>query len=227
MKTSRNILILVLIANTMTSCLFGTSSSEQESDFGYENEMAFNNQAGFEQSLNTQTNISYQERSNNTRNSENQSFTNQNNGGTKSFGLVDPSTGQTFGSMPIPASWQPSRNSKETYLEGPGEVKVYNDMSNFFHYSNNATYNQIIQQNGNQLKRTMTMEQFFNNEFLPMAQKEGAKLVRKTALPVFAQRERQVDAMFFKGMPEQTQFEAMLTEWIDRRRKTRIDCHQT
>ncbi|GEQ85305.1 hypothetical protein ULMS_08130 [Patiriisocius marinistellae] len=213
MKTSRNILLLALIANTMTSCLLGSSTSDQESNYGYEDELAFSNQDNLEQDFDQHTDASFQGQSNTIKN---KSIVNLNNGGKKNYVLTDPSTGQSLGTMPIPSSWQPVRNSKEFYLQGPGGVKIYNDMSNFFHYSNDASYNQIIRQNGNQVKPTMTMEQFFNKEFLPMAQKEGAKLINKTPLPSLAQKDKQVDGMFYKGMPEQTHFEAMLTEWIDK-----------
>ena len=76
-------------------------------------------------------------------------------------------------------------------------------MANFFYYSNDAGFNQMMQQNGNQVKATMTIDQLLNQELMPMAQKEGARLVNKYPMQQLAEADRRIDAMYYKATPEQ------------------------
>lgn len=137
------------------------------------------------------------------------------NGSKKTFVIKDPSNGMTYGTMPIPQSWKPTPNDKETYIQGPNGIKVFKDASNFFMYSNDPGFNQFMQQQGNQVRPVMQMEDFFNKDIKPLAEKEGSRLVNKYPLKQMADIDSRIDMMFVKTMQENKMISAMVTEWED------------
>lgn len=136
-------------------------------------------------------------------------------GDKKQFVIKDPSNGMTYGTMPIPQSWRPTPNDKETYLQGPNGIKIFKDASNFFIYSNDSGFNQFMKQQGNQVRPIMQMDDFFTKEIKPLAEKEGSRLVNKYPLKQMADIDSRVDMMFVKTMQENKMFSAMVSEWED------------
>ena len=222
MKTSHFIYGL-LVSLLFASC--GNSTSENQYDeFGNENYENYDNNTsndfaqndgGFQQNNQgvQQNNQRMQQTNYNQTNQQGNFNNNSSNGRKKRFKLNNPSTGAVIGTFPIPNAWQPARGSKELLLTGPNGIKVYKDRSDFYYYSNDQAYNQFIQQNGSPVKRTMTIEQILHQEIEPMAQKEGVRLVKKYPLQQMSNNDRRIDAMYFKPMQEQANFETLVTEW--------------
>ena len=221
MKTSHFIYALLAIL-LFASC--GNSTSETVYDeFGNEaynqqDQQSFGqNNGGYQQNnQGQQQNNQRMQQGNNNQQGQQGNFNNaSSNGGKKGHQLKDPSTGTTFATFPIPNSWQPTTGDKLIYLEGPNGLKIYNDMSNFFYYSNDSGYNQFMKEIGNQVKPTMTVDQLINQELVPSAKKEGSRLVKKYPMQQLANTDRRIDAMYYKSTPEQANFQAIVTEWED------------
>lgn len=227
MKTSHFIYALIAII-LFASC--GNSNTEpQNENFGNENfeNYAQNDQNEFAQNGGGyQQNQAYQngnqgmqqnnprmQQVNYTSGNQQGTINTSTNGGKKQYDLKDTTINMVAGSMPIPSTWRATPGNPETYLAGPNGLKIFNDVSNYFHYSNEAGYNQFMEQNGNQIRRPLSMEQAFTQDFLPMTKKEGGRLIKKYPMSQLATNDRKFDAMFFKPMPEQTSFDAMVTEW--------------
>jgi hypothetical protein len=228
MKTSHFIYALIAIL-LFASC--GNSTSETQYDeFGnenfenYEQNEFAKNGGGYQQNNqgNQQNNQGYQNGNQRTQqvnyqqNGQQGNYNNaSSNGGKKGYLLKDPSTGATVATFPIPSSWQPTSGDKQTYLKGPNGLKIYTDMSNFFYYSNDSGFNQFMKESGNQVKPQMTIDQLINQELVPNAKKEGARMINKYPVQQLAETDRRIDAMYYKSTPEQANFQAMVTEWED------------
>ncbi len=202
MKTLQFIYTLLAIF-LFASC--GNSTSENQYD-EFENE-------NFKNYENSRPNEFAQNEGGYQQNNAGENQQRQNNGGKKMHQLKDPSTNAVFGTMPIPTSWRAVQGDKELFFQGPGGIKVFNDFGGFFQYSNDQGYNQMLKQQGTQVKRPMNMEQTFTTIFLPQAQKEGARMTNKYPLPQLAARDRKNDARYIKTSPGRSNFEAMVIEF--------------
>ena len=219
MKTSH--FFYFLLAVILFSCNEQTSN-EQFADYGYENEsedFAMNNTQS--QNYDRQNN-GYQQNTNNQQIQQ----TNRNvsnSGGIKMYQIMNKQFGIPVGAMPIPSTWKRSNNTKENvFFEGPGNVKIYNDVSNSFFYSNNAQRNQYAQQGGSQVKQVKSLERFIVEDFKPMAEQQGSRFIRQYPLPQLAKFDKQLDSYLFKATPENKQYQCMVTEWSDSNGKKSI-----
>ncbi len=234
MKTSH--FFYFLLAVILFSCN-EQNSNEQFADYGYEDEgYGFENEEygyyenGSEdvamkttQSQNNDSqNNGYQQNTNNQQIQQNNRNT-SNGGRIQMYQIMNKQFGMPVGGMPLPSTWKRSNNTKENvFFEGPGNVKVYNDVTNSFFYSNNAQRNQIAQQQGTQVKPVKSLDRFITEDFKPMAEQQGARFMRQYPLPQLAKFDKQLDSYLFKATPENKQYQCMVTEWSDKDGKKSI-----
>lgn len=138
------------------------------------------------------------------------------NNGYKNYVVMSPDFGIPFGSMTIPNSWNESRNKAEKILfEGPGNLKVFEASTASHFYSNDPNFNQSWAQSGHSVRPPKSLEQFIGEDLNQMMQSLGFQFTGQYPLPQLSQLDTQFDSYLFKAMPEQKQYQCMVTEWKD------------
>lgn len=131
-------------------------------------------------------------------NLQNNIFQKSSNKTLKPFYLKDPQFGIPFGVIQIPNSWKESTNTQENLLlEGPNGLKIFKAVSNY------SSYNSPIK----------SIDQFINESIIPMAKKEGLRMVNQYPLQQMVQLDSKLDSYLYKSTPEQKQYQCIVTEW--------------
>ncbi|WP_431133305.1 hypothetical protein [Psychroserpens mesophilus] len=122
-----------------------------------------------------------------------------------------------FGVMPIPVSWEITKNSEDNLLfKASNGIKVYGERYNMFFYSNNQELNYFYQQNGTQIKAPKDINRVINEDLKPFLESNGLKYIGQFPLPQLAHADKQLDNAIFKSMPEEKKYECIVTEWEDK-----------
>lgn len=134
----------------------------------------------------------------------------------KGYQVMSKQFGMPVGTMPIPDSWERSNNKKENILfESPNGTKVFGEQFFSFYFSNNQQQIYFAQQGGNRVKPPKSIQQIIEEDMKPFLKQKGISYVGQFALPELAQFDKRFDSYLFKSVPENKQFQCVVTEWED------------
>jgi hypothetical protein len=118
-------------------------------------------------------------------------------------------------SLPLPDNW--IVNHGKAFMSGPGNVHVYMFPLKTFMYSNDAMMQQLSAQSGNTMRPFVSIEKVIQQDLVPVAQKEGAKLVKQYDAPQIAASDKSFSDLLYKVGPMRQVFHAKVTEWTDKK----------
>jgi hypothetical protein len=127
--------------------------------------------------------------------------------------------GQIMLMMTLPANWKLHSEPGKAAMTGPNDIFVYNLPLRNFMYSRDPMMAQIYQQNGGKLRAPLTAEQVIRQDMVPIAQKEGSKLLRITSLPDVARADSAIQGMMYTiGTPD-VRYDAAIADFQDKNGK--------
>jgi hypothetical protein len=118
-------------------------------------------------------------------------------------------------SLPLPDNW--IVNHGKAFISGPGNVHVYMFPLKTFMYSNDAMMQQLSAQSGNKMRPFVSIEKIIQQDLVPVAQKEGSKLVKQYDAPQIAASDKSFSDLLYKVAPMRQVFHAKVTEWTDKK----------
>lgn len=131
--------------------------------------------------------------------------------------IIDNKTKSVFAMMPLPANWQINNvvGKSSAMIDGPDGIKIYSLPLHFYVFTDDQYTLQMYSQSGQPVRRPIEIQNIIEQDFLPIAQKEGSKFLRQYAAPEIAQSDKEYDAMLFKVFPAQQAFNVAVSEWED------------
>lgn len=124
--------------------------------------------------------------------------------------------GQLMATVELPANWHLNNKKGGPSIFGPGGISVFDIPMRNFMYSNDPYVAQSYVQNGGKLRPYSSAADVVKQDLLPVAQREGSKLISVTQLPDVVKVDKSVSDMLYKVGPMNQQFEAVLSEWEDK-----------
>jgi hypothetical protein len=139
---------------------------------------------------------------------------NSNSQDLEAYYVMNQQFGIPVGAMPIPSSWKKKeQNSENIYFEGPNGIKVYNEVTNSFFYSNSQQRNQYTLQNGGNVQPVKDIQRLINEDLKSFIESQGGRFKNQFPLPQLAHFDKQFDSYLFKATPEQRHTDCIVTEW--------------
>lgn len=124
--------------------------------------------------------------------------------------------GQVMLLMTLPANWKLHSEPGKAAMTGPNDIFVYNlPMKNFMH-SNDQMMAQVYQQNGGKLRMPMTAEQVIRQDFVPIAKKDGAKLISVSPANGIAKADSAIQNMMYHIGTPSVRYDAAIGEFEDK-----------
>lgn len=139
---------------------------------------------------------------------------NQENNGIKYFEMVGESSGMVEIYVPLPASWEKSKQEGFLY-EGPNKIRVSAAFNSLFQFTNNQELLWMWQQQGIQNVPPMPLEQIIEKFFKPVAEQTGRTLTKTYPLPELANTMDLFYSQLFVSVPTQREVNAYGLEWKD------------
>jgi len=125
--------------------------------------------------------------------------------------------GQLMATAELPANWRLNNKKGGPSILGPGGISVYDFLMRNFMITNDPYLRQSYAQNGGQLRVYTSAADIVKQDLLPVAQREGSKLISVTDLPMVANVDKSISDMMFKVGPMNSRYEAALSEWEDKK----------
>jgi len=136
--------------------------------------------------------------------------------------ICDESLEIVAGSISVPESWGVIEGDDEVFLQGSQGIKMYKDISNFYYYSTDKDFNELMRTNEDNIKAPLSIEEVLLKEIKPLAECQGYTLITSYSLKEMADADSCIDAMYYKMFPETTIFRATVSEWEDANGKPSI-----
>ena len=128
--------------------------------------------------------------------------------------LID-NKGQTMANMTFPANWKLHNEPGKAAFTGPGGIQVYNIPIRNFMFTNDEMTRQIYLQNGGKMRQPTAASTIIQQDFVPIAQKEGSKLIKVYSVPGIAKSDSSIQDLMYRIGPQNTKYEAVISEWED------------
>ncbi len=123
--------------------------------------------------------------------------------------------GQVMLMMTLPANWKLHSEPGKAAMTGPNGIFVYNLPMKNFMYSTNAMMADIYRQNGGKLRTPLTAEQVIRQDFVPVAQREGSKLIAITQAPQIAKANGAIQGMMYQIGTPNVRYDAAIADFQD------------
>ncbi|CAM3091294.1 hypothetical protein G4177_22700 [Corallococcus sp. ZKHCc1 1396] len=117
--------------------------------------------------------------------------------------------------LPLPDNWV--LNNGKAAMSGPGNVNVYMFPLKTFMYSNDPMMQQLSARTGNPMRVFTSIEDVIQQDLVPVAQKDGAKLVKQYDAPEIAASDKGFSDLLYKVGPVRQLFLSHVTEWMDKK----------
>ncbi len=129
--------------------------------------------------------------------------------------LRDDQRNMVMAYLPLPSDWKINDkvDNEGVCATGPNNVKVYGEGSDNFVFSQLPDFNEMISNQGNQIKPLKNIEQLVKEDFTPKFEKEGLKLVTLYPLPKQKAYDENYEQFVFKPVPMQKTFDVMAAEF--------------
>ncbi|MFP2958743.1 hypothetical protein ACLEPN_13065 [Myxococcus sp. 1LA] len=122
---------------------------------------------------------------------------------------------QEMATMPLPDNW--ILNNGKAAMSGPGNVNVYMFPMRTFMSSNDPMMQAVVRRSGGQMRAFTSIEDVIQKDLVPVAKKDGGKLVKQYDAPKIAAANKSFSDLLYKVAPMQQRFLARVTEWEDKR----------
>ncbi|MCY1045294.1 hypothetical protein OV208_28520 [Corallococcus sp. bb12-1] len=122
---------------------------------------------------------------------------------------------QEMGNMPLPDNWV--LNNGKAAMSGPGNVNVYMLPLKTFMYSNDPMMQEWSRRSGNKMRFFNSIDAVIQEDLAPVAQRDGAKLVKQYDVPQIAAANKGFSDLLYKVGPMRQLFLARVTEWTDKK----------
>ncbi|WP_253998820.1 hypothetical protein [Myxococcus qinghaiensis] len=116
--------------------------------------------------------------------------------------------------MPLPDNW--IVNNGRAAMSGPGNVNVYMLPLKTFMFSGDPMMQQVYARSGQAMRPFHSIEQVIQQDLVPIAKKDGAKLVKQYDAPPIAASDKSFSDLLYKVGPMRQLFLAKVTEWADK-----------
>ncbi|APQ16718.1 hypothetical protein A9200_17315 [Maribacter hydrothermalis] len=129
--------------------------------------------------------------------------------------LRDEQRNMAMAYLPLPDNWKikDQVDTDGVVAIAPNNIKVYGERSNNFVFSQLPGFNQMILNQGEQVKPLKNINQLIKEDFTPLFEKDGFKLIKQYALPNQKAYDENYEQFVFKPVPMQKTFEVMAAEW--------------
>lgn len=124
--------------------------------------------------------------------------------------------GQVMILMTLPANWRLHSEPGKAAMTGPAGIFVYNLPFKNYMYSTDRMTTQVYQQNGGKLRTPLSAEQVIRQDFLPIAQKDGAKLISITSAPQIAKADSAIQNMMYHIGTPNVRYDAAVADFEDK-----------
>lgn len=124
--------------------------------------------------------------------------------------------GQVMAQMTFPSDWKLHNEPGKAAFTGPDGIVVSNTPIRNFMYATDEMAQQIYRQNGGKLRRPVSGAEIIRQDFVPIAEKEGSKLIRVYDAPEIAKSDGKVQDMMYRIGPSYAKYYAVVSEWKDR-----------
>lgn len=119
---------------------------------------------------------------------------------------------QLMAYVPLPVNWVMYKSGKAT-MSGPGDVFVYNVPVRNFMMSNDHYMAQQYQGNGGKLRPFTSAGSILQEDFVPMAERQGAKLLGIKNLPQVAKADKAPTGMLYTIGQRDYRYDAAIAEF--------------
>jgi hypothetical protein len=123
--------------------------------------------------------------------------------------------GQVIAEAPYPSGWDLKKTAKkgEPSITGPNGVKIMDQSSHSYIYTNDPRMQQIYYQSGQQVRAWPGAEQLIQDDFVPELTNQGWTFVKSYEIPEVSKTDKWYNDQLFKAVPMRTQVEAWGSEW--------------
>ncbi|NOK16515.1 hypothetical protein [Corallococcus carmarthensis] len=118
-----------------------------------------------------------------------------------------------MGRLPLPDNW--ILNNGKAAMSGPGNVNVYMFPLKTFMFSNDMMMREVYLRSGTPMRPFYSMDQIVQEDLIPIANQEGARLVNQYDAPPIAMADKGFSDLLYKVGPVRELFLARVTEWVD------------
>lgn len=117
--------------------------------------------------------------------------------------------------LPLPDNW--ILNNGKAAMSGPGNVNVYMFPMKTFTSTNDMMMREMYRRSGMPMRPFVSMDQVIQEDLVPVATKDGAKLVKQYDAPAIAASDKSFSDLLYKVGPVRQLFLARVTEWVDKK----------
>ena len=119
----------------------------------------------------------------------------------------------------LPSDWKIHNEPGKAAFSGPNDIFVFHLPTRNFVYSDDPMTRQIYSQQGIAMRRFASAQEIVTEDLVPIATKEGSKLIRVYDAPKIAEADSKVQDMMYKIGNHQNRYEAAISEWEDKNGK--------
>tara|TARA_R110000868_G_scaffold213832_1_gene463970 strand:+ start:555 stop:1664 length:1110 start_codon:yes stop_codon:yes gene_type:complete len=133
--------------------------------------------------------------------------------------VPDTQRNMAMGFLPLPSNWvvKDQADAEGAQIFGPNNIRVFLTRNKNFVYSQISGFNQMMAEQGYQIKPLKRIEQLVEEELVPSFASEGINLIKQYRVPQLKAYDENYDQFVFKPVPIQKTFDVLATEWGDKK----------
>lgn len=133
--------------------------------------------------------------------------------------VKDPERNITAAYLPLPSNWvvKDKADSEGAIIFGLNNTRVFLTRNNNFVFSQIPGFNQMMAEQGHQIKPLKSVEQLVKEELIPVFQNDGINLIKQYRVPQLKAYDENYEQFVFKPVPMQKTFDVLATEWGDKK----------
>lgn len=125
--------------------------------------------------------------------------------------------GKVMFQLTLPANWMLHTKPGRAAISGPNGIFVYNfPLRNFMH-SQNQMMAQAYAQHGGKLRAPLSAEQIVRQDLVPVATREGSKLIKITPTQSIAKADAAMQDMMYQIGRHDVRYDSVLAEFEDKK----------
>ncbi len=133
--------------------------------------------------------------------------------------VQDPQRDITAAYLPLPSDWKvkDKADSEGAIIFGPDNTRVFLTRNNNFIFSQIPGFNQMMTEQGYQIKPLKSVEQLVKEELVPAFANEGINLIKQYRVPQLKAYDENYEQFVFKPVHMKKTFDVLATEWGDKK----------
>ncbi len=123
---------------------------------------------------------------------------------------------QVMAQMMLPSNWKMHNEPGKAAFTGPNDIFVFHLPTRNFSYSDDPMMQQVYAQKGLPMRRFTSAREVVMQDLVPIAEKEGSRLIRIVDAPEIAKADSRVQDMMYTIGNHNNRYEAVISEWEDK-----------